>query len=145
MYTPLNNKTVGQAIAKLRIHKGIKAFEVAKQLNMSVAAYTKHERGETAITIKFINAVAEYLNVNPLHFLQHKPENIVENIYHSKLALQNYADINNATGKDFIEKIIEQLKMKDKQIAQLLTITQKKISIIFLLICPHCFLLQELL
>lgn len=145
MYTPLNNKTVGQAIAKLRMHKNIKAFEVAKQLNMSVAAYTKHERGETAITINFINAVAEYLNVNPLHFLQHNPENIVENIYHSKLTLPSPADSNNTTDKELIKTITEQLNIKDGQIAQLLIIAKKNINTFFLLIYPHYFLLQELL
>lgn len=54
----MTNDTIGQNIANLRKLKGIKAFEMAKRLNMKESTYTKYERGETAITIEFIDKVA---------------------------------------------------------------------------------------
>jgi transcriptional regulator with XRE-family HTH domain len=89
MYIPLENKTVGQSIAKLRTHKEIKAEEIAKYLKLSVSAYTKYERGETAITIPFLNIVAQFFNVSPLELLNNGPENIIENIHNSTVAMNN--------------------------------------------------------
>ena len=84
----IDNKQVGQTISKFRQYKGIKASEIAKQIGMTEAAYTKYERGETAITVDFLNKVGAFMHVNPIQFLSSTPENIVENIHDSHIAIQ---------------------------------------------------------
>ena len=47
----LDNKTVGRNIAKFRMLRDMKASTIAERLDLKEAAYTKYERGETAITL----------------------------------------------------------------------------------------------
>jgi transcriptional regulator with XRE-family HTH domain len=68
MFTPFDNKLVGRNVAKLRIHREIKAADMAGRLCISETAYTKYERGETTITLEFLNKVAEQFDVNPMNF-----------------------------------------------------------------------------
>lgn len=116
MFVPLENKIVGQSIAKLRTHRDVKAAEIAKVLKLGIAAYTKYERGETAITIPFLNKVAHFFNINPLEFISNKPENIVENVHDSNIAI-NHSHFS-TVDKDLINTISKQLQVKDKQIEQ---------------------------
>lgn len=123
MYVSLDNKQIGQSIAKLRNHREIKAAELAKFLNLSTAAYTKYERGETAITINFLNHVAEFFDINPLQLLQSTPENIVENIYNSKVVIDNGSLSTNDV--ELLNNWSSQIAVKDKQIEQLLQLLHK--------------------
>jgi transcriptional regulator with XRE-family HTH domain len=72
------NKIVGQNISKLRKHREIKAFIVATHLGMSESNYTKYERGETAITLDFLNSISEFFEVGLIGLLISTPENIIE-------------------------------------------------------------------
>ena len=117
MFAPLDNKIIGESIAKLRIHKSKKAREVAFYLNIGEAAYTKYERGETAITIPFINKVANFFDVNPIDIIQNKPENIIENIYAANFAKQN--NRTNNLDENILDYINLQFKIRDKQIEYL--------------------------
>jgi len=76
----IDSKTVGQNIARLRKLKDIKAATLALQLNMKEAAYTKYERGETAITVEFVQKVAEVLNLNPIWLLTSDVNDIFHNL-----------------------------------------------------------------
>lgn len=114
MYISLENKTVGQSIAKLRTHKEVKAEEIAKYLKLSVSAYTKYERGETAITIPFLNIVAQFFDISPLEFISSGPENIIENIHNSTIATNNGNFI--TADKNAVDALSSQLEAKDKQI-----------------------------
>ncbi|XZF14770.1 helix-turn-helix domain-containing protein [Chitinophagaceae bacterium MMS25-I14] len=112
MFTALDNKLVGQNIAKLRRHRDIKASDMAGRLHISEPAYTKYERGETAITLEFLNKVAEQFDVNPAEFLNATPQNIVENIHDSNVyGLQSTGTTINVTNeKEIIDTILEQNK-----------------------------------
>lgn len=72
----LDNKTIGYNIAKLRRLKEIKAADIAAQLGLKEASYTKYERGETAITIDFLKKVAEILEVAPINIIRLPIESI---------------------------------------------------------------------
>jgi transcriptional regulator with XRE-family HTH domain len=119
MFIPLENKTVGQSIAKLRKHRDIKAEEIARILKIGETAYTKYERGETAITIPFLNTVAQFFNINPLQLISNKPENIVENVHNSNVAMNNGNFI--TLDKELISTLRNQIEIKDKQIETLLS------------------------
>ncbi|XZF15801.1 helix-turn-helix domain-containing protein [Chitinophagaceae bacterium MMS25-I14] len=87
MFTALDNKLVGQNIAKLRRHRDIKAAEMASRLELSESAYTKYERGETSITVDFLNKIAEQFEISPAELLNATPQTIVENIHDSNVAV----------------------------------------------------------
>jgi transcriptional regulator with XRE-family HTH domain len=87
----MDSLTIGQNIAKFRKLKDIKAFDMAERLGMKEAAYTKYERGETLITIEFVNKVAEVLEVDPLQIIATSPGNILENIQHFSIAIQHHS------------------------------------------------------
>lgn len=87
----MDSLTIGQNIAKFRKLKDFKAFDVAEQLGMKEATYTKYERGETAITIEFVQKVSEILGVDPIQLITTSPGNILENIQHSSIAIQHHS------------------------------------------------------
>lgn len=53
-FLELDNKKIGYKIYFQRKIAGLKAFDVAEQLSIKEAAYTKYERGKTKITIDFV-------------------------------------------------------------------------------------------
>lgn len=87
----MDSLTIGQNIAKFRKLKDIKAFDMAERLGMKEATYTKYERGETAITIEFVQKVAEILEVDPIQIITTSPGNILENIQNSSIAIQHHS------------------------------------------------------
>ena len=78
-FTVLENKTIGRNISMYRKLRGIKAVDVADQLGIKEASYTRYERGEAAITIDIIQQIAEILKVDPLMILSVSPSNFIEN------------------------------------------------------------------
>jgi transcriptional regulator with XRE-family HTH domain len=114
MFTPLDNKLVGSNVAKFRRHRDIKAADMAARLGLSETAYTKYERGETAITLDFLNKISKEFDVNPNEFLNATPENIVENIHDSSV------NVGNDVGGDFITTNDEQTKLLTKAVEALI-------------------------
>ncbi|MBX9783008.1 MAG: helix-turn-helix domain-containing protein [Chitinophagaceae bacterium] len=125
MFHELDTKKIGQSIGKLRKRRDIKASEVAAHLKIGEQAYTKYERGETPVTISFLNKVAQFFDVNPIHFITNGPESIVENVHNSIVSSNNNSTITNID-KDLIEALKYQLGEKDKQLEQLLVFINKK-------------------
>ena len=112
MFTPLDNKLVGRNVAKLRKHREVKAADMAGRLGISETAYTKYERGETVITLEFLNKVAEQFDVNPNEFLNATPYTIIENIHDSNVLNNTGGDVTNTLNndKEIIQAVIEQNK-----------------------------------
>lgn len=79
----MDNRTVGQNIAKLRKLKDFKASEMAMRLSMKESTYTKYERGETAITLAFLNKVATILSIDALKILTASPNSLFETSFNS--------------------------------------------------------------
>ena len=121
----LDTKNIGQTIAKIRLHKEIKAREIASQLNMSESNYTKYERGENDITISFINQVSEILQVSVFQILSSKRENVIENISDANIAIQATQNVQ-ILNKEIIDLYKNQLAAKDMQIEKLLFLLQEK-------------------
>jgi transcriptional regulator with XRE-family HTH domain len=84
-FTKLENKRIGRNFLNFRRIRERKASEVAKHLGMSEAAYTKYERGESQITVKIIQLVAEFLKVDPLQIISTSPSNFFENVQNSPI------------------------------------------------------------
>ena len=78
-FTVFENKAIGRNIARYRKFRDKIAFEVADHLGISESAYTKYERGESKITIDFIQKVAEFLKVDPLQLVAPQNGHVVEN------------------------------------------------------------------
>ena len=124
-FTVLENKTIGRNVYKFRKIKDKKASELAEFIGISEAAYTKYERGETQITIDFIQKVSECLKVDPVSIITNTPGNFVENGNNSPNAgVGNYVggDIKLADDKQttLITKLIEtQIDMNKEILAML--------------------------
>lgn len=118
--TVLENKTIGRNFYIARKVRDRKAAEVAEYCQMSEAAYTKYERGESKITIELIQKVAECLSVDPLHLITAAPGNIIENGHNSPIAINGYNQTMNE----------EQLKMTNKLIETTLTLVDKLVLLI---------------
>jgi transcriptional regulator with XRE-family HTH domain len=84
-FTVLENARIGKNILNFRRVREKKASELAEHLGMSEAAYTKYERGESQITIKLIQSVAEFLKVDPLQIISSSPSNFFENVHNSPI------------------------------------------------------------
>jgi transcriptional regulator with XRE-family HTH domain len=77
-FTVLENEAIGRNISMFRKVRGIKAFDMAERLGMKEATYTKYERGETKITIDFLQQVATELKVDPVQILTSSPGNYID-------------------------------------------------------------------
>jgi transcriptional regulator with XRE-family HTH domain len=88
----LDNKIIGRNLSKFRRLQDIKAADLADRIGMKEAAYTKYERGETAITLEFVQKVADALKVDPITILSASPDNFIESISNTS----NSAQVGNA-------------------------------------------------
>jgi len=77
-FTVLENKTIGRNISMYRRMRDIKASDMAEQLGLKEAAYTKYERGETQITIGFVQKSAEVFKIDPLSLLSTTPGSFID-------------------------------------------------------------------
>ena len=72
-YEPLS---IGQRIQECRIRKGIKAIDMAVQVDISKNHYSRIECGETICSAKILHKVAQYLEVSADYLLYGKEEKI---------------------------------------------------------------------
>lgn len=66
--------SIGQRIQECRIRKGIKAIDMAMQVDISKNHYSRIECGETICSAKILHKVAQYLEVSA-DYLQKSKEN----------------------------------------------------------------------
>jgi transcriptional regulator with XRE-family HTH domain len=91
----LDNKIVGRNLAKFRMMRDMKAADFAERIGMKEHAYAKYERGESKITIPFIQKAATALKVDPISILTASPENFIESISNNSVATGGVALIGN--------------------------------------------------
>ncbi len=108
-FTTFDNKAVGRNISMYRRALGYKALDVAERLEMKEQTYLKYERGETQITIDFVQNIADVLQVNPLMLLTVSPSNIIENGDNSPNAILAIYGHHNQTSDPEQTKLITQL------------------------------------
>lgn len=114
-FTVLENKAIGRNISMYRKVRGLKAFDLADQLEMKEQTYLKYERGETQITVDFVQKVAETLKVDPLMLLAVSPNNVIENGNNSPIAIHGYNQTTDEKQTELIAKLIEtQIAMNEK-------------------------------
>lgn len=120
--TVLDNRAIGRNISMYRKIRGIKAFDIAEQLGMKEASYTKYERGETQITIEFVQKVAEILKVDPLQILTVSPSNFIENVHYSPIAIQgeNHYQNTNEEQTKLMLKLMESVTQLNERLVSLL-------------------------
>ena len=119
-FTVLENKSIGRNLALFRKLRDKKAFEVAEYIGIGEAAYTKYERGESKITVELIQKVAEFLKVDPLQIVSVSPNNFLENIQNSSIAIQD-----NSTFQTYND---QQMQMMLKLMENVMSVSQKLIE-----------------
>jgi transcriptional regulator with XRE-family HTH domain len=118
----MDNLTIGQNISKFRKLKDLKASDIASQLGMKEAAYTKYERGETAITIDFVQKVATILEIDPLQILATSPSNILQNITNSPIAIQHHSTFStyNEQQIQLMLKLVESVVLLNERLMKII-------------------------
>ncbi len=119
-FTVLENEAIGRNISMFRKVRGIKAFDMAERLGMKEATYTKYERGETKITIDFLNGVAKELKVDPVQILTASPQNIVQNLTNSPFAINGTVQTANEQQAQMIMKLMENVMAMNEKVMKLL-------------------------
>lgn len=105
-YLELDNKKIGHKIYIQRKIAGLKAFDVAEQLDIKEAAYTKYERGETKITVDFIKKVADILKIDPFLILSTTPDAFYSHITNSTILNASHFKNFNGTSEKQNESIL---------------------------------------
>ena len=123
-----DSKTVGQNISRLRKLNDIKAATLAMQIGMKEAAYTKYERGETAITLEFVQRVAEILKINPAWLLTPNVNDAFYSLQDSHLSIKDQPNISDTGDTMPDEKFNKQLESIVEMSKTLVAILEKKIS-----------------
>jgi len=88
--------TVGEKIRLLRKNRDLTQENVAELLKMSHSAYAKMERGETDMTLKKLDQVAQVFGIQAVDILQIGQSQKIENSS-NKLDNSNYTVIGNGT------------------------------------------------
>ncbi|MEJ5145087.1 helix-turn-helix domain-containing protein [Sphingobacterium sp. MYb388] len=120
-YLELDNKKIGHKIYIQRKIAELKAFDVAEQLDIKEAAYTKYERGETKITVDFIKKVADILKIDPFLLLSSNDVNYFDNIHNSPIlsTFHTYQSTNEKQNEAILF-LIENVIEMNKNIMQIL-------------------------
>lgn len=119
-FTVLENEAIGRNISMFRKIRGIKAFDMADRLGMKEATYTKYERGETKITIDFVQKVAEELKVDPLQILTTTPSNFIENGNNSPIAINGSNITTDEHQTQLITKLVESVMALNERVMKML-------------------------
>lgn len=113
-----------EKIKEYRKKKGFSHENMADELNISQAAYSKIEKNETKLTVDRLYQIAEILETPVYDLLDVTPNNIYnqQNFYDTSIGHQEVQNLYQEN-KDKTEKIEnlyeERLKDKDKMIEQL--------------------------
>lgn len=116
----LENATIGRNLALFRKLREKKAMEVAGYIGIGEAAYTKYERGESKITVDIIQKVAEYLAVDPLQIVTVSPNNFVENVTNSPLAIHERVQSASEEQSRMMLKLMESIVAVNERLISLL-------------------------
>jgi transcriptional regulator with XRE-family HTH domain len=115
-FTVLENKNIGRNIATFRKLRDRKAMELAEHLGIKEAAYTKYERGESKITIDFVQKVAEFLKVDPLQIVSAQPGHVIEHLTNSPVSINssnNHTIINDKQTEVMLKMMETMLQMNE--------------------------------
>lgn len=117
-FTVLENEAIGRNISMFRKVRGIKAFDMAERLGMKEATYTKYERGETKITIDFVQKVASELKIDPFKLLSTNSNQYIENV-HNSAVYGNYQTVNEQQTQMML-KLMESVMAMNEKVMRLL-------------------------
>jgi len=67
---------IGQRIQNIRVQKGIKALDMAVQLDLSKDQYSRIERGTSICKITTLHKIAQYLEVSADYILYGREEEL---------------------------------------------------------------------
>ncbi|SDL89260.1 helix-turn-helix domain-containing protein [Chryseobacterium taihuense] len=113
-----------EKIKEYRKKKGFSHENMAEELHISQAAYSKIEKNETKLTVDRLYQIAEILEAPVYELLDVNPNNIYnqQNFYDASVGYQDIQNLyqENKDKTDKIESLYEErLKDKDKMIEQL--------------------------
>jgi transcriptional regulator with XRE-family HTH domain len=117
-FTILENEAIVRNISMFRKIRGIKAFDMAERLGIKEVTYTKYERGETKITIDFVQKVAEELKVDPFKLLSTSASQFIQNVSNS--AVYGTYQTTNEQQTQMMMKLIESVMALNEGVMKML-------------------------
>jgi transcriptional regulator with XRE-family HTH domain len=108
--------TIGERIRRIRNGKGLTLANVAHDLNITIGAYAKIERGETDPSTRRLLQIAEILEVNVISFFEGASElkdGKQDYGYASKSDVENLSHLVNTLVKE-IEKLRSELQNREE-------------------------------
>jgi len=89
---------------------------------MKEQTYLKYERGETQITVDFVQKIAETLKVDPLMLIATTPSNFIDSINDSAVSFNGNSTYNNTNEEQMqmILKLMENVIAMNDKIIKLL-------------------------
>lgn len=108
-FSVLENKNIGRNFVVFRKLRDKKAMEVAGELGISEAAYTKYERGESKITIDIVQKVAEILEVDPFTLMSSLPFGSINNGNNSPIQ-QGYGNHYEGIDREILQTLMKVLE-----------------------------------
>jgi transcriptional regulator with XRE-family HTH domain len=103
--------TIGERIRRIRSGKGLTLANVAHEMNITIGAYAKIERGETDPSTSRLLQIAEILEVNVISFFEEASElkdGKQDYGYASKSDVENLSHLVNSLVRE-IEKLRSEL------------------------------------
>lgn len=124
----LDNKNIGRKIYIYRKIAGLKSFDVAEKLGLKEAAYTKYERGETNITVDFLQRVAQALSITPYQLISSTPNAFFENISNSTIlntsTFHTFQGVNEKQNEAIL-KLIDNVIEMNKRVMDMMSNNEK--------------------
>lgn len=110
---------ISEKIKKVRQLKGYKQEFLAEKMNISQKQYSLYESNDANLKWKTIERIAAALEIDPVKLIVFDETQIFNNCHQSgNLFLSS--NLNNIIDKEFLQELINQLKIKDEQIKSLL-------------------------
>lgn len=110
-------------LKRLRLLNNLTQEAIAKKLNISQNAYSLMENGKTKIDVQRIRQLIEIFNVNSTELLIEIPGDIKKEIQTKVGMTVNYGKQDST--EEMLHLLKEQLKIKDKQIEQLISLLEQ--------------------
>ena len=123
-FSILDNRQIGENIARYREQRGIDVALMGDQVGMSIEEYLKYEKGELDFSIRLVQKIGEVLKVDPLLLLSSRSGQFIGGIHHSP-----FGGIGNYVGGNFQMQDEQQTQLTLKLMENMLKLSERMIEV----------------
>ena len=109
------NKIIGSRIRKARKANRCTLDELARHIPLSYSQLSKYERGDAAISAKYLYTIANIFNINIAWFYQTKNNETNKHSYNTAILCNNYNRIKIPKYKDILQYLAHEFTSDDNK------------------------------